>query len=332
MGYSEILRRSFEAVKKHKWLWIWGLFFVTIAGGGGGGFNSSSNFTRSSDGISKTLQSVDFDKIVNLFWEYIGSHYWEIIQGVPFWVWIVVIGVILANWVFFVFYGIFLKNWVKGGMVKLSYEAVSDGEITLEAGSMAGIASFWRLFVASLAVSFLFLGVFLVFFLVGFLFGLIPILGLLLIVLLIPFFIGAVIFLILVKTMADWYIVVDGKDVIQALRDAFVLAKKRLFKLLGMGVINTGISCLVPVLWLMVLIPVGIFLFMGGVFSVLILKMFSLLLSPFFIIIVIAIVVAGSLISAVVSAFRFCNWSLIFKDVTGRIGLGSNNKEEVENE
>lgn len=321
MGYGEILKRSFEAVKKYRWLLVWAVFWGAI--GGGVSFNFNSNWSASKDSL-KTLAGVDFEKVGEIFWETVGSYYWEIIRNIPSWVFLVIIAGVLINIVYWFLFGIFTRNWAKGGMIKLSYEAVSNGQVDLGTGSLAGVMAFWRLFLASLLIG-------VVMTLGGLVFGLlsmgiftvgmgIPIVNIFLILLWLGVFLAVilgVVFLLLVQIYADWSIVIDKKRPVEAVCEGFEMVKRKFLKILGMGAINKGVSCLASLVLFMVMLFLGGLVFLGGVFLLVVLREYVVIFLPVAIILLILLSVVSSFFSATVTALRFNNWSLIFKELKG---------------
>jgi len=317
MDYGEIVKKAIEAVKKHKWLVVWGLFFSVVFAGGSSNY---SNVSRSFDKFGENtdwsyLEKVDFEKIWSIFWETIGSYYWEIIASTPWWVWVFIILVVLFSWGFWFLYGIFLKNYIKAGMIKLSYEAVSDREVNLEVGSKAGFKSFMKVFLASLLIGIVsILGVGAIGF-VTFILAMIPFVGVIFIFVGVLVILVFVIYIMVCEMVASWSVVVGGKEVIEAVGIGLRVGFKKFFNLLVIGLINTCSGCLVLLVIGIVMLVVGLVVLGSGVGLVAVLKMFSLIFLPIGLVLMVVVIVFSSLVMAGLAAFRHNTWSLTYKEL-----------------
>lgn len=270
MDYYSILRRSWEIVKKHKVLWVFGLVLASFSGSTGSGGGNSSSSTKDLQKIFEQKDQIPpqtgekISQILGAMTSDPKAFFLSLIQSIPpaFWV-AFVVGVVAAV-LFYLVLGIFMRNWAKGALFTLAAEADANNEVSLRKGSLQGLRAWKRLFISHLilgggfVVSFLIIGV-----VIAIIFGissiakfLVLVPALLTIFAIFAFFIALVVVMVW-SVYTDLSISLEDMPWKRALKYSWHLTKKYFWQTLMMGGINIGIGCLSSII---VLVVLGLFI------------------------------------------------------------------------
>jgi len=328
VDYSNIIRRSRQIVKNNKKLWIWGMILAAMSSGGFN-FSSFSNIGRPNKNWQDLFQNKNtipqelpqkinqvLGSTVSDPWKFISSF----LSPIPISFWIILgLGILVAI-IFGVTLRIFILNWATAGLMSQASLAEKGETISLEKGSIQGRNKWRKLFLSSLilwggftaASVFISLVSVLVLTLVPMV---IKIVFLIILVPLIILFIAAFLFIIIWSTFCQIIISLEDFTLGKSLSFSKKVAKKFFAEGLLMGLINSGIGCLLGCGTILVIIIIGlivaavIFLifatnqvagislgvFLGGLF------LCSL-----------ALIV---LVQGIIKAFMMTNWVLLYREI-----------------
>lgn len=320
MDYYKILQRSWEIVKRQKVLWVFGMVLAVFAGGGGG-FQSGGNFDSFGEFLKRKKEippetGEKISAVLGAMTSDPGAFFASMFSQIPPLFWVALVLGILILVAFGLVFGIFVRNWATGAIFGLVSEIEKGGEATLEKGSTLGRRSWKRLFLASLIIwGGLLLGAFL-----GIFFSVVLILILpspLKLIILIPLALGVIILIILAFVMILWeifaklVITLEDYPIRHALSFSWKLTKKFFWEGVVLGLINTGIGCLVGcgtmtvIILAIGLIVIGFLVHKSiGIFLLLCLGTLGLIL-----------ILGGVLIQGILKAFTSSNWVLMYLEL-----------------
>lgn len=310
MDYSALLRRSWELTKKNKWLWVYGLVLAAFGGGGGSSGGGGNSGNRQQGEATTALR--DWAGSVSL-------QQW-ILFGVGMLL-LILLAMIIS---------IVIQNWAKGSLIAGLEEADSGGTPTLRGTSPKGIASLKHMILFSI-ISFLVA--------LGLVIGLIlaaailvgggyilfefskPIQILWLVLGITASVLTGVILLLvlfMIGVYADRLIVLAHKSPWEAWKQGFLMARKKFFPTMTMGMVNSlagcSAGCLSTIVMLIVLgIPAILLiipLFQGGNFHWPTPVQAGAILSLFFMFLYLQLAMRAILV-----VFSYGTWNLFFKEV-----------------
>lgn len=327
-NYGEIISKSIETTKKYKWLWIYGLVIAAASGGSGGGnynlpnnlgdTNSLQNLPQPSGNPEEVLGAV-----TNAAAGWLGSinpSTWSLL-GLGILVLILVgIGV---SWV--------LSTWANGALIGGLSLAHKNREANLKTTSPIGFANVKKLIILGIIHFFMMIAGIIVAGLVGLvLAGIITFLPQSLGI--VKFILGAVgvggllyllINYVLTMIFAQRYTVLDGVDPWDSWTKAWGLSTRNFFPAFLMGLINFLIGLSVGCGTIIVL---GIVLGIPGYIFLLPMITQKQVVAPnvvALVIIVILLIWASTLVTAIMSVFNASNWNLFFEQINTTYKKGS---------
>lgn len=333
IDYGKIITRSIEISKKNKWLWIFGLALV-IYGGGASFRGGGSDISDAAKGIFKQY-STDMPEDLPGKATQVLSATTDIVRdwfaNVPLSTWMLITTGIILTVIIWMVLSWIIHAWAKAALIHGVSEADKGQQVTLLNCSPLGIAKIKHL------VIFSFISVIIT---LGSITGTLVILGL---VYLLLFFseplqmtwlilgsIAAVltIFILLIlfamlTAYAERLIVLANYAPWMAWKKGLSLAKHNFIPTMVMGLLNmiisASIGCLSTIITLAVLaIPAGILLFpmfTGGFHIPGIATIIGLLF------LFTVFILANYIISAVLTVFKYSNWTLLYKEVIKRENL-----------
>lgn len=308
MDYGQIIKRSWEIVKKNRFLWWLGILAAFAGGFGNYSFNFSglNGFSSSGGSSSTTSQSADFPKQLSDFFS--SAHFPAIIAFVA-------ITIVFMLVVYFVVLYFSIK--AKAGLIisvnKIESERSSIG---FRAAMREGKKYFWRLFglgwLVALAMFILILLVIVPILILVFWhplavmisLGLLTLVGFILII---TFSFLASIIL----SFAQLFIVLDDKKVFVALHDSYELIKRNVMDVVIGYAITIGIGFVVALAIILLVIAVlvvgailgGITYLVGGGVAVAICTT----------VVILAGIVFFAIVIGFITAFTSTYWTLFYR-------------------
>jgi MFS family permease len=321
MDYYNIIKRSWEIVKRQKVLWVFGMVLAVFSGSGGGGFQSGGNFRDlgklfenkkelppdTGQKISSVLGNVTSDA---------GAFFSSIVSQIPPIYWVFLALGIFTLIVLALIIGIFMRNWATGALFALAAEEEKGQELTLKKGSDFGCKYWLRLFLVSFIP-----WVCLMLVIFGGLLGL-ALVALILpeglrVIIFLPMVLGVLVLIVAVLVITVWIafaqlvVVLEDFPVRETLSFSWKLTKKFFWEGVVLGLINMGFGCLIgcgtmTVIMLAVgLIVIGFLIHKSvGIFLLLCLGTIGLIL-----------ILGGVLIQGIYKAFTTTNWVLMYLEL-----------------
>lgn len=244
----EIYKRSFEIVRKNKWLWVFGMMLVATSGASfSGNFQSFGNVSKSfnqsstpGSGITPDFSvfTTVFSSIMNVFSQVPVSAYATLGISVVI---AIILGVIIA---------LVVVSWAQGAAIGAINDGYNNKPVTLRAGSLYGIRSFkriiWLLIVPGLLYFLAIIIPFIISFFImialwdstlGRLIGILIFLTFLFIMILASLAISASVI------WAKRITVIEGKSAYQSFKEGWVMVKEHFLKMIVLGCSNCILSC-----------------------------------------------------------------------------------------
>jgi len=295
MNYTALLKKSYHIIIKNKFLWLFGFLL-----GGGLGFNSFGNGGSGYNGNSaKDAQMVS--QVSNFI-----SQYWMLI---------LILGLIIL--LIIIIFAI-LSIISRGALISSVKKINEKQETGIRDGFSAGWHNFWRILGIGIILFLIIFASIIVLVLFALLFLLIPKIGWIIAILLGLLFIIPVIveslIVGMVGQMAYCYCVIDGKRIMESLREGWFLFKSRwknisiVFLLILLISIVVGIALILALLIvgvLLVLIGVGIYYGLGLIATMVYSAIFGLL-----------ILIILAIFSGAVNSYYQTVWTLTFLNLT----------------
>jgi hypothetical protein len=322
IDYGKIIKRSIEIVKKHKWLWVYGLILTFFSGGNYNfGSNSSSLFSEIQENFKpekrqQTMQVLGETTTLLKQW----------VTDIPASSIVLIVLALFSLLIFAITISLIIRNWAKGSLIAGMEKAHNNEEVTISNSSPTGRKKIKPLFLSGLITALITITVFAT---LAFLWAF-PLLILkesvlktLIIVLFIMASILIVIFTMILFSLlnlyADRLIVLQNYSVWEAWKKGLKLTWKHFLPTILMRLINASIGCTVSCLTSIILL-----LFSGGSiiavlypiikgkkrfgFSALVVILFSIVL--FF--------VLSLLVRTLLVVFNYSNWHIMFKKILAR--------------
>jgi len=328
MDYIQIIKKSWQIVKKNKPMWVYGLVLAAFTAGSSmsSGYNGGSSGNFNLDKFFKNKDKIPKDapeKISQVLGQAVTDplkFITGLLSPIPATFWLTLgIGLFLII-IFGIILRIFLINWSKGALFALAKDALEGKETTLKKGSDYGRKYWTRLWLLNLILwgAYSLIVIFSIIIFAG-LIVLMPIaikifFGIILVFEIIALF-PVSIFIILWSTFSSIVVCTENYSLQKALSFGKILAKKFLLDSLLMGVFNVGINCIagciIPIVFLIALgvfggITAGTFI-LGGIFGI-----FPLTIS----ILVFILLIAGFLVvSGVLKALTMTNWIIFYNEI-----------------
>lgn len=327
--YGKIIKRSFEILKKHKWLLVYGLVLSSLGGSAGfrgyfpSGLGDKEPPQNIPEGIRQSTQVLGtFTSSIKLW-----------LQGVPvsFWILIGLAAILLFSFAFLV--SLVVKTWAKGALIYAGFQALDERQVTLINTSPKGLASAKNLIIFSLIIFALAAGIFIglpafwaiVFFLlksfkflktfwiiIGASGGFVA-------------FVLSIVLLAMVAIYAERLIVLKDYSPWDAWKKAFSISKKSFLPTFIMGIINSILATSAGCLSILVLLIVlGIPAFILVYPSVKAGELPPLITFIALGILLIIFIYANLAIRAAIVVFKFSNWNQLFLEVLDKVEEGKN--------
>lgn len=326
IDYGSILKRSIELTRHHKWLWVYGLTLAIFSGSVSGNSNLGEIFKDVPDKIPKDLPEKTtyvLGQTTTLVREWF--------TAVPLTTWLFIglgiVGLILL-WLIFSW---IIQSWAKGALIAGLDEADQNQTVNLISTSPRGIAKMKHLILFGListglgiAATFVALLLTLIVVLVGstvitqtaarvIWFGL-----WLLAIVLTGIFV--MILFSMISVYAERLIVLKNFPPWQAWKKGLSLSKGHFLPTVVMGIINYAVGCTIGCLSSIALLVV-----LGIPGALLVLPHFkdgfrlpSLPVFGVLLVLILLFIYSNYLINALLTVFRFSNWSLFFKEVVSQ--------------
>jgi MFS family permease len=321
MDYYNIIKRSWEIVKRQKVLWVFGMVLAVFSGSGGGGFQSGGNL-GDLDKLFKNKQELPPDtgekisSVLGTITSDPGAFFYSIVSQVPplFWIFLA-LGIFSLVVVAFII-GIFMRNWATGALFALAAEEEKGQELTLKKGSDFGRKYWLRLFLVSIIPW----GC-LILVILGGILGL-ALVALILpealkVIILLPIVSGILILMVAAFVITVWIaftqlvVVLEDFPIKKTLSFSWKLTKKFFWEGVILGFINMGFGCLIGcgttmvVLLAIGLIIIGFLIHKSvGIFILLCTGTIALIL-----------IFGGVLIQGIYKAFTTTNWVLMYLEL-----------------
>jgi hypothetical protein len=322
IDYGQILRRSWELTKRHKWLWVYGLVLSVFAGRGSG---SGSVQLPSTDSLKDAPQKLpsDLPETSSQILGQATSAISEWFSRQPVSTWFLLAGIFLLLISFGIAVSWIIRSWAKGSLIAGLAQADNDQPTTLVNTSVEGLKKLKHLIIFSLISLGLGLAIILGLVLLGLIGYLVfvssPTARSVWIVLIIAIglltVIVAFIILAMVGIYAERLIVLKNYSPWPAWKKGLSLSRHHLLHTILMSIINQVVGCLAGCLSLIVLMIV-----LGIPAVVLVAGLFKDGFQPPNLATIITLVIfffvflyANFLVQAVITVFKYSNWNLFFK-------------------
>lgn len=317
---EELYRKAWQIVKNNKMLWVFG-----AAIGAGTSFNYNNSFSKSdTEGFRKLFegnpqQGQELTRVLGESTSATGSIISQLFSSVPQYLWIL----LGLEFLFLILFGIFIsliyQSWATGALLESVDRCIKGGKAAIrEASEKAFTVLKPLLWLEIIPCLLLTLGSIFSFIILiaGIMFApsiLKAIFGLLLF--------GFVLFLIYVSVMltasliwATRKVVTENKPAREALRFGYNIAKKKFWATLLLGLVNNILVVIIFAIPLVVLIGIIIAAFIASLsFQALGVAMF--IIGGLFLF---ALVIAGTVVSGILSAFKATVWSLAYGNIKGK--------------
>lgn len=319
--YSNYIKKSFELVKKNKWLWIFGALVGT-----GGGFSLNSVFDTFKNLNPKEKTPPDIlkaipEKTANVLGSYT-SALQDWFYSIPAYKWFLFVILIFAVIVIGMIVSLIIRNWARGSLIA-GIEMAEKGHMTnLKNTSSFGfkylknliLLSLWLLFIGiclTVITPLIWTVIFLIFRNIMIFKVLWIVVGVLTI--LVITFVG-LIMLTLVNIYSERLIVLKDMAVIDAIKMSIKISKETFLSAILMGIINKVIAAAAGIVSLIIL---GIII---GIPSYLAFRSFetkpafSIMLITFTAMSFVIFIFVSTVINSALATFNFSNWNQLFND------------------
>lgn len=315
----DIYKRSFEIVKKHKWLWIFGMMLVATSGVSFSGiFQNFGNFSKlfgestasgSSTPANFSLLSSVFSSIINLFSQVPVSAYATL--GIS-----VVVAIILGIIITFV-----VISWAQGAAIGAINDGYNNNPVTLRAGSIYGIRSFkriiWLLIVPGL--------LYFIAIIIPFIISLIIMIALwdsslgrlIGILIFLTFFFVMILASLAISASVIWakrITVIEGKGAYESFKEGWGLVKTHFLKMIVLGCSNCILSCC---LGATIVVSIGAAIVAGiGLMSVN--KQVGVIFLAMIGIVVLILILLGTLFGGIYTIFNYSTWNILYRQIRSK--------------
>lgn len=314
-----IYKRSFEIVKKNKWLWVFGMILVTTSGSKfSGSFNNIGNFSNSFQGAESSIPgspTSDFSMfktvitaVVNILKEIPVSAYATL--GVS-----VVVAVIVSLIIILV-----VSSWAKGAAIGAVNDAYDNKPVTLRSGSLHGIHSFkriiwlfivpWILYFIAVVVPFAIVGVLMAIFWES---EVLRLFGILFFVIL--FFLMFLVSLAICASLI-WAVritVIEKRGAYESFKEGWKLVKSHFLKMIALGCANCLLGCCLTGV-------VGAIIggaVVSGVGLLQVNKKVGTVFLTIVVFIVLLLVLLSILFTGIYTVFNVTTWNVLYRQIRG---------------
>lgn len=327
VDYGKIISRSVEITKKNKWLWVLGLALVIFSGsggGGGGGGRSSSSTGSILKDIPQKMPSNLPQKTNQVLGE-ATNVIKDWFHSIPLSTWIFIgigILVIICIWVII---SLIIRSWAKGALIYGIDQADQGKDVSLISCSPRGIVKVKHLIIFGLISCCITIGLFLlsgfVLVLGYFVFNFSSTLQTFWIILGGVIVVLSIVVLLIIFSMLSIYaerlIILHDYSPWQAWKKGLSLSKNNFLPTVVMGVLNMTIGCSVGCLFLMIILlilAIPAFILIVPVFKDgFRMPSIPVILGGFLLLLL--FIYANYLINALMTVFKFSNWTLLFKEI-----------------
>lgn len=315
----EIYKKSFEIVKKNKWLWVFGMMLAATSGVSfSGNFQNFGNFSKSFGESTTTgfgtptgfsFYSSLFSSIVNLLSQVPVSAYATL--GIS-----VVIAIILGIIISFV-----VVSWAQGAAIGAINDGYNNKPVTLRAGSVYGIRSFKRIIWLLIVPGLLYFIAIIIPFAIS-VFVLIALWGTTLgrligILIFLTFFFIMILTSLAISASIIWakrITVIEGKSAYDSFKEGWKMVKTHFLKMIVLGCSNCILSCC---LGATIAASIGAAVVAGiGLISV------NKQVGAIFLVIVgisvVVLLLMGVLFGGIYIIFNYTTWNVLYRQIRGK--------------
>lgn len=317
---EELYRKAWQIVKNNKMLWVFG-----AAISAGASFNYNNSFSKSdTEGFQKLFegnpqQGQELTRVLGESTSATGSIISQLFSGVPQYLWIL----LGLEFLFLILFGIFIsliyQSWATGALLENVDRCIKGGKAAIREASEKAFSVLkpllWLEIIPGLLLTLGSIFSFIIL-ITGIMFapGIFKaIFGLLLF--------GFVLLLIYVSIMltasliwATRKVVTENKPAKEALRLGYNIAKKKFWATLLLGLVNNILVVIIFAVPLVVLIGIIIAGFIASL-SIQALGTAIIIIGGLFLF---ALVIAGTVVSGILSAFKATVWSLAYGNIKGK--------------
>lgn len=335
---SDLYSRAWKIVKKNKTLWIFGAALAALefgsgnSGGSGGSGGSGNSDTPGKEQLDSTKEVFNFfspdssdhqtiGQVLGDSTDYIQTTLGILFREIPVWMYLVIALEIIFMFVLFMIIRTIYKSWVEASLLAGTQKAADDQSPTIESSSNSAfpvLKSFiWLDIVPGLIIILaLFLSIALV--ALGIAFGNLAIKIISGLAGLIGIFVFIYAFILLTVSMiwAKRQVVFEKKSARIALSNGYKIAKKKYWTSILLGFVNNflaGIIVIVPFIILIVIFLIGIAVGVGSNDTSVWITLGSLGG-----ILLLGVIIAFTLLSGVISAFKATVWTLAYGKIKGK--------------
>lgn len=310
---ESIYKKSFEIVKKNKWLWVFGMALVAFTGGGGGSsFRGAGDFAqyfnKSKDSsLPDTIKAADpvFEYFKNLFFSIPPSLYISLAIGIFV---LIIVGLVIS---------VVVSSWAKGAAIGAINDAYDGKPVTLRNGSEYGIRNLknmvWLTVVPWLLYFLILVGCFTVLFIPVFIFKESPII-LISVLLMLLVGIAAVVASLGISATQIWaqrVVVIEGKSGKEAFKEGWQLTRKHLGDMAVLGCTNCLLGCC---LGAVAIGAIGGLIFSG--IGLMALNKNAGIIFLFIVgILVLALILISTLLAGVYKIFNYTTWNVLYRQI-----------------
>lgn len=318
---SEAYEKSWQAVKKHKVLWIFGMAVAGLSG-------TQYNFSNSSNSFSKVFQQSPqhSEKVSSLFTDpnVLGAStdlLAQTLSSISPLIWILLIAGGISVIILTIIVGLVSSSWAQASLLQAIQTALGNQTPTIRDSSEKAFPSFKSMIWLQIVPA-------LIFFVTSFLIFIVLVSGLtfggalktLFILLLIAAglaFLYGLIMLTLTQIWAPRIAVLAGKSGRQSFHLGFIMTRKKFWPMLGLGLVNTILSAFV--VGVPIVVVAG--LVIGGALLFVNLQNLSSI-SPGLIaligLIFLILIFGYMLLSGILTAFKAGVWSVCYNNIKGK--------------
>ena len=317
MTIGQIYKQSFKIVWKNKVLWAFGLAALAVSGAGfGSGFSGFNNASRSFRGFdnsklssaSASLNSQS-DRLSSVF-----SSLSAFFLTIPLTIWLILgLGILVAI-VTGILISLLLRGWAVGSLIGGTFDALDDrNAISFATVAMRGRRSFKSLaklyffpglFAALLTVPFILIGAY-------FFISNSTILGIIFVVLTVLVLLLTNLTIVAAGLWAERLVAIANMPWRRAFWQGLRMFRDNFVRTLQLGVVNCLTGCVVGCLSLAIIGPLVAALVVFGLIPII-----GWALLPVIILLIIAILVLGGLMTALVLTFKYTTWSILYRELT----------------
>lgn len=320
---SDLYQKSWELIKKQKVLWIFGMAVAGLGGGGGSNFNFDSNsFEGFQKFFNKQAPPPDTETPSNIISQVLGTTattsgtFWvELFSSVPTYLYVFLALEIIIFVIAIIIVSFISSTWSNASLIHSIQLQLTKNDTNIRESSEKAFPNIKSLIGLTLYLLLISFGVILsliVLSVIGFVIN--KILGALLSI--IAVIIG-IIFLLLLTITGIWatrIVVLDQRRAWESIQKGYLLAKKKFWAALLLGIVNTIASLIV------IGIPVAIMggFIAGGIFSLdanVTIGASLLFVGAIFA----AIFIVGYLLLAgIITAFKASVWTIAYNNIRGK--------------